>query len=82
MKQRGAAVLKTVERGEYYPHSAVGKPFGICVYFSDGTVLRVEDATDTAEAAERFLARLCGELVDATQLSYLLEDFLAEEYTV
>lgn len=76
--------MERVDRGECYVSSTDTEctQYGIRLYLADGTSLKVDDVAVTREEVRRLLNRLCGEYVDAQQLKYLTEDFLAEQYTV
>ncbi len=54
--------------------------YGLRLYLSDGAVWEIPDVDSAPDAS--LPARLRGEWVDAEQLRYLLEDYLADRYTV
>ena len=55
--------------------------YGVRLCAEDGSVVMLPDVDPHRPRAERFLQRVIGEEADETQLWYLLEDFLGEEYT-
>jgi hypothetical protein len=54
--------------------------YGVYLYADDGTRYCLPDVDVCAQRAQRFLNGVIGEELDKTQLWYLLEDFLAQEY--
>lgn len=76
--------METVESGEWYVscNERDGCRYGICLRLSDGGALRFDDVTVSSHEADWFLKRVVGEQVDAVQVRYLIEDYLAESHTV
>ncbi len=55
---------------------------GVRLFLSDKTVLEIDDLCNDISNAEMFAKRLLGEWIDPEQLTYLVQDFLADIYTM
>lgn len=55
--------------------------YGITIEWEDGTVLKKHDVDPEETAVQTLSAQLLNQRTDEEQLCYIIEDFLAKQYT-
>ena len=84
--EKGRERMKTISRCEavkqtIYLDEKEKTTYGILVEWEDGTVLEKCDIAPDKKAVQRLATQLLCERADEEQLCYIIEDFLAKQYT-
>ncbi len=64
-----------------YLDEKVQATYGITIEWEDGTVLKKHDIDPSESVVQTLAEKLLRETTDEEQLCYIIEDFLAKQYT-